>query len=169
MNDLERVVKLANLLVEQQGKVQDLEAQLKEAKANALRTEREDLPELMAECGLKSFTLEDGSSVQVKEEVEAAITELTRDRAMAWLTDNDFGGLIKTSVTVLFDRGEHEAARELALHLQSDYGRAEMKEVVHPATLKSFVKEQLAAGEPLPLDVFNVRPFNVAKITKGKK
>lgn len=169
MSDLERVVKLATLLTEQKAEVERLDQELKKAKEAAMRTEREDLPELMSECGLKSVTLEDGSTVVIKEEVDAAITEATRGRAMAWLTDNDFGGLIKTSVAVQFDRGMHEEATRLAQELQEKFGRAEMKEVVHPATLKSFVKEQLSAGQPIPLDIFNVRPYNVAKITRGKK
>ena len=169
MTELERVLTLANLLVSQKETVESLEEALKTAKANALRLEREDLPDLMSECGLKSFTMEDGSVVSVKQEVDAAITEATRQDALRWLVDNGFSGLIKTSVAVQFDRGSQEEAVELAAELRKQYGDAELKELVHPATLKSFVKEQLEDGAAIPLDFFNVRPYNVAKITKARK
>lgn len=171
MSDLDRVVKLATLLKEQQETVAELESKLKLAKADAFRTEREDLPELMLECGLRSFVLEDGSSVSIREEVDAAITATTKDRAMSWLEENNFGGLIKTSVEVQFDRGSHDDALALAQSMTDAYGACILKESVHPATLKSFVKEQLSEGQNVPMDVFNVRPYNIAKITppKGSK
>lgn len=168
MSDLKRVTQLAALLVEQNAKVKELKYQLKEAEEAARRTEQEDLPELMLECGLQSFVLEDGSKVSIREEVSTAITAANAKAAMGWLTDNDFGGIIKTVVSVKFDRGEYTTARELSDQLQSRYGAAELKESVHPATLKAFVKEQMAAGTAIPLELFSVHPYNIAKITKGK-
>lgn len=169
MSDLNRVGKLAQLLADQKDKVKQLEEQLKLAKAEALRTEREDLPDLMQECGLQSVTLEDGSKIEVREEVDAAITEATRSRAMAWLTDNDFGGLIKTVVSVEFERGLVSEARQLADNLNGEGLFANLKETVHPQTLRAFVREQMQDGRPIPVDLFNVHPYNIAKLTKGKK
>lgn len=168
MSELTRLVGLAELLVKQKSKVADLEDQLKAAKADAFRTEREDLPELMSEVGMSEFVLEDGSKVSVKEEVDASITEAKRDAAVAWLVDNGFGGLIKTTVTASFAKGDREAAVELAERMSQDGIIAELKEVVHPATLKSFVKEQLTNGEEIPFDTFSIRPYNIANISPAK-
>jgi len=168
VSELTRLVGLAELLVKQKSKVADLEDQLKAAKADAFRTEREDLPELMSEVGMSEFVLEDGSKVSVKEEVDASITEAKRDAAVAWLVDNGFGGLIKTTVTASFAKGDREAAVELAERMSQDGIIAELKEVVHPATLKSFVKEQLTNGEEIPFDTFSIRPYNIANISPAK-
>lgn len=164
MSEIKRLVALGELLAQQQARVKELEEELKAAKEAALRTEREDLPDLMIECGMQSFTLEDGSTVTIREEVDARITEATRAAALRWLTDNDYGGLIKTVVSLEFDRGERDSAVELA----SELGAA-LKETVHPATLKSFVRERMAEGAAIPADLFNIFPYNIAKLTKGKK
>lgn len=168
-SDLERVVQLATLLQEQKAEVERLTDELKQAKQAADRTEREDLPDLMLEVGIQSFTLKDGSKVEIQEQVSAAITAANHKRAMAWLTENDFGGLIKTVVEVQFDRGDHEHAAELVEELQGNHLAATMKETVHHATLRAFVREQMAAGATLPLDLFSVHPYNISKITKGRK
>jgi hypothetical protein len=160
---LERAVQLAELLVQLRENVADLERQLNVAKADMRRVEQEDLPELMAELGLETFRLKSGEVIEVKQEIDCAITEERRKSAHAWLTSHGFGGLIKAEVSVKFGRDEHEAALACA---NSTGG--ELTERVHPATLKSFVKEQLAAGKPIPFDLFGVHPYNKVKITLKK-
>jgi hypothetical protein len=169
VSDLKRIVVLANLLSEQQALVERLEEELKTAKAALLVTEREDLPTLMTELGLQEIKLDDGSIVKVVEDCSCGITEATRDRALRWLLDNDFGGLIKTQVAVAFGRGDHDAATKVFKALTKRYPDAALlKEEVHPSTLKSFVKEQLAAGSPIPMDLFNVHPYNKATLKRKK-
>jgi hypothetical protein len=162
---LKRVVSMATLMVQQAEAVKRLEATLKDAKAELLRMEREDLPELMREIGLSSVKLADGSTVEVVEDVECAISEERRPAAHAWLTEHGFGGLIKTQVITAFDRGELETAVEYAARASAAFPDhpALVKDTVHPATLKSFVKEQIAAGAALPYELFGVHPFSRAK------
>ncbi len=166
MNDLDRVKKLAKLLVKQQKDVADLNDKLKAAKKLALSTEREDLPMLMKELELTKFTLESGETISVDDDCDVAITAKTQRGAMAWLTKNDFGGIIKTAVTVEYGSGQKEEAAELYAELLEDDIPATLTEKVHPATLKSFVKEQLAKGAAIPMDLFNIRPFSKVKVTK---
>lgn len=167
MMDLTRIVSLAELLVEQQSEVDQLDAKLKEAKQRLQRTEREDLPDLMAEAGLTEIKLEDGSRVTIKEEVDAKITDKTRPQALKWLLENGFGGLIKTQVALAFGRGDHDAATTVRDQLSEEYDGVELKEEVHHSTLKAFVKERMAAGDKIPMDLFNVYPYNKAIIKKG--
>lgn len=166
MSDLARIVKLAELLVKQQQEVTEAEALLKKAKEAMLRTEREDLPTLMQEIGLQEMKLSDGQIVRLEEDLTTSITESTRPMALRWLLDNNFGGLIKTFVSVQFGRGEHDAAVQVRDELAGKYGDVTLKEDVHSSTLKSFVKEQLKAGTPVPFDLFNVFPFTKAVIRK---
>ena len=168
--DIARVTALAGLLVNTAARIAAIEAELAAAQANYLRVEREDLPELMREVGLTKLTLTDGTEVTLTEEVTAAITEERRQAAHAWLREHNFGGLIKTLLTVPFGRGEEDEARRMAERIAEEH-ECSLDEKVHPQTLKAFVREQVEDGKPLPFDLFGVHPFSRAKIkmAKGKK
>lgn len=168
-NDLQRALKLADILLQLRAKVEDLETQLTAAKADVRRIEQEDLPDLMQELGLETFKLKTGEVIEVKQDVDCSITEARRHDAHQWLIANGFGGLIKTEVVVAFGRGEHDAAEEFAGKLAEEGKDPNLVERVHPMTLKSFVKEQMAAGTALPFELFGVHPFNKVKITSAKK
>ena len=167
MSDLKRVVTLAELMVKQQALVEQLKKDLQQGQEALRRIEQEDLPELMRELGLNSFVLADGNKVEVVDEVDCSITEDRRASAHAWLSEHGFGGLIKTEVVVAFGRGEHDAAEELAETVAATGHNPEVIERVHPATLKSFIKEQMAAGHTVPFDTFGIRPYSKAKLKKG--
>lgn len=160
---IQRAVQLAELLLEARKKVDKLESELTTAKADVRRIEQEDLPELMQELGLETFRLKTGETIEVKLDVECGISEERRAAAHKWLTDNGFSGLIKTEVVVGFGRGEHDAALEFA----GKVGGTAV-ERVHPSTLKSFIKEQMEAGNAIPFDLFGIHPFNRVKVVNKK-
>ena len=169
MSDLQRVVQMAELLLKLRENVESLETQLEKAKTDMRRVEQVDLPDLMQELGLETFKLKSGETVEVKPEVECSITEEKRSAAHSWLVGKGFGGLIKTEVVVTFGRGEHDAAEDFAEEVTKQGKQPNLVERVHPSTLKSFVKEQMAAGNPVPFDLFGVHPYNKVKITAAKK
>lgn len=169
MSDLKRVIELATLMVAQRKKVDELTTDLEAAQRELRRIEQEDLPELMREIGMRSVTLDDGSIVEVVEDVQCGISEERRANAHAWLVANEFGGLIKTEVVTTFGRGEGDAAQEFAQTVAATTGQApQVVERVHPATLKSFIKEQLAAGTAVPFDLFGIHPFNKARLKPAR-
>lgn len=163
MSEIKRAVKLAELLIAKRKDVESLEQQLSLAKSDLQRIEQDDLPDLMMELELTTFTLSNGASVEVLQDVQCGISEERRRAAHDWLINNKFCGLIKTEVSVAFDRGGYEEAQRTAEQIGGS-----VKETVHPSTLKSFIKEQLAAGAPVPFELFGVRPFNRVKITLKK-
>lgn len=163
MSDIKRVTELAELVVVKRDEVAKLESQLVAAKSELLRLEQDDLPDLMLELGLSKFSMANGAAVEIQQDVQCGISEERRRAAHDWLVKNGFGGLIKTAVSVEFGVGELDAANRVA----EEIGGL-VKEAVHPSTLKSFVKEQLAAGKPLPFELFGVHPFNKVKITLKK-
>lgn len=163
MSDIQRAVKLAELLLQARANVESLDQQLATAKEDLRRIEQDDLPDLMMELGLTNFKLANGAAVEVVPDVQCGISEERRSAAHSWLTTHNFGGLIKTEVSVAFGKGELAAAQACAEKI----GGA-VKESVHPATLKIFIKEQMAAGSAVPFDLFGVRPFNKVKITLKK-
>ena len=70
---LATVSKLARSIKAKEQEVQSLDEQLKAAKKELLKLTDEELPASMAEVGLASFTLEDGSEVTVKPTYGASI------------------------------------------------------------------------------------------------
>lgn len=166
MSDLQRAVELANLLVAQSAKVDDLKSQLDDAKDELRRIECEDLPELMREIGLTSMTIP-GFKIDLSDEVDAGISERHRTAAHEWLSNHGFGGLIKTEVVVAFGRGEHDEALSFGEKVAEATGHMpQVVERVHPSTLKSFVKEQMTKGVALPFDLLGIYPYTKAKIKK---
>lgn len=168
---LARISDLARLMTEQQAEVSRIEDELSAAKRELLRTETEDLPELMRELGLGELKLTDGSKVTIKDDVHCGLSEERRAAGLAWLEEHDFGGMIKTELSISFGRGEAEIAAELAEKVAELVDRdVLLARNVHAATLKAFIKEQLALGAAGALDtdakaLFAVAPFARAKLT----
>jgi len=162
-----QVVTLAQRLIDEKAEVKRLDDEMKAAKKALLKTERSDLPDLMQELGLTQIKLENGMVVDVQEDCTASLTNETRGPALDWMIANEYGGLIKTEVTVAYGRGERDGAVELVKKLDAQDIRANLSETVHHSTLKSFVKERLAEGDAIPMDLFNVYPFNKATVKKG--
>jgi hypothetical protein len=168
MSDLQRVATMARQLTEVQDAISELTERLSEAKREERRISEEDLPQLMAEVGLSELTLASGEKVEITEQVQAAITEANLPAAVNWLVEHGFGGIVKTRIMVDYDYTERGEALA-AFQEQAQYHQTELKETVHPATLKSFVREQLEAGNNVPMDLFSVHPFSKAKIKRAKK
>jgi len=173
-DQLKRITAMAEQLLAAQDEVKRLTDALANAKADQNRLEQEDLPELMREVGLKSFKLEDGREIELVDEVSCAITEANHSAAMKWLEDHKFGGLIKTNILFSFGRDQRDQAIKLAKEFQDEARKLELaidsvvKEGVYAATLKSFVKEQMAKGENLPADIFSIHPYSKVKVSKAK-
>jgi len=170
-DSLTRLKTMVDQLLEATDEVKRLNDALAEAKRNKLALEQEDLPELMRELGFDSVTV-DGRVVTVVEDLSCSITQANSSRALEWLTNNGFGGLIKTKLEVAFNRDEYELAQTVAdslVGLGQEMGMdfiPALQETVHPATLKSFIKEELEKGRAVPFDLFSVHPYNRVKITK---
>ena len=171
-SELERVNALVQVFREQNARVDELEKALKAAKEAARRIETEDLPELMREVcpGINLVRLDDGDTVELTEDIQCGISEERKARAHAWLIENGFGGLIKTSVSAAFGKEERDKAVDAADKLSKIIDApVELDESVHSGTLKSFLKEQLEAGKKIPFDLFGIFVFNRVKVKEPKR
>ncbi len=162
---------MADLCAEQaslEEEIRQLEEQLK-AKAKAARKlSQEIIPAKMSELGLESLTLKDGSSVKVKQLVQASIPVRYREEAYEWLRENGLGDLIKNEVTVAFGRSEDNKAQQYAVLAQGQGYEPIQKLKVEPMTLKALVRERVEAGLDMPSDLFNLFTSNRTKITRNK-
>lgn len=174
-DQLERIMTMAEQLLQTQGRVKQLTDELADTKREMSRLEQEDLPELMREVGFSSFCLNDGSIVELTDDLSCGIADANRREAMAWLDSNGFGGLIKTKLEIIFNREDREFAIKLADRMADEAEKEEViidREVVenvHAATLKKFIKEEMEKGNAVPFDLFSIHPYSKVKIKKGKK
>ena len=161
---VDQIANMAKQLIAENESVSNLEITLKEAKERSRVLREETIPSAMQEEGLTSFKLSSGQEITIRQEVYASIPAQHVTEAFAWLNDHGFGGLIKTTVTTEYGKGDSEAAVQLANDLTSKGLQTSFNEKVHPSTLKSFLKEQINAGTNIPLAIFGANPVFKAVI-----
>lgn len=165
--DMSRLGKLADMLVRLERRKTDVEAELKDIDKQIQQVQEHEIPALMAELGVKSFKLENGAEVSVKNYYSASINKERQEEAFAWLNDHGFGDLIKNVVSTSFGRGQESAAEQFAKDCYERGLNAAMKKWVEPMTLKAFAKEQIEKGDSLPDELFGVYVGQKATIKKG--
>ena len=166
---LKQLSTYADLALQQQADITELEEKLKAAKERYKRTIENDIPEIMNELGVKAFDAA-GLKITLKREVFASIKPENEEAAFQWLEDNDLGSIIKDQFTVAFGRGENLSAEQLAERLSDMEHPYKRKRSVHPGTLRSTIRELIGDAEEeseVPYDTFGVFVKNTAKIKIG--
>jgi F0F1-type ATP synthase delta subunit len=105
-NDLQGIAQMARRAKSLEKEIEDYEAELKQRKEQFRKLTEEAIPEALTGLGLKSFKMEDGSSIEVKAFYSASITEARRAEAFQWLRENGYDDIIKNTISVRFGRGE---------------------------------------------------------------
>ena len=157
---------LCQVLKDSEQLADSLEESLKFAKERVRYYQEEAIPTAMQEIGLTSATLETGEKLTIKQDVYASIAVADREIAYEWLETNGFGGLIKIEVAVAFGRDESDKAENLVKFLLTKNLEPTFGKSVNAQTLKAFLREQIAAGSKIPLELFGARPVWVAKLSK---
>lgn len=130
-----------------------------------LRTVSEDeLPAALAEAGIKSITLPDGSVVTVKDDYYCSLTGKYRDPALAWLREQGHDAVITRAFAVRFGKGEEKSAERLEKLLGQRKFPYKAADEVNTGTFKAIVREQVEAGERVPLVRLGVRVVPQAHI-----
>jgi hypothetical protein len=143
-----------------------LETQLKETKELQRFQQTEVVPGMMQELGINSFELDNGYKVSIKDEYYAKIPEAFQYECFEWLRKNELDGIIKTAVSLNFGKGEDEEAQGLIDWMTENGLTPNVKETVHPQTLKAFVKERLSNGLELPVEYFGASVVKTTVISK---
>ena len=151
---LDTVAGLARKIKYQQDKVERLDRELKDEKQALLKLTDEDLPSTMADLGLSKFSLDDGSTVEVKPTYGASILVKDRPAAYEWLRENGFDDIIKNVISCQFGRGEDDQASAFHAFASQQGYPADQNESIHASTLKAFVKERIETGEDFPHTLF---------------
>ena len=165
---LSSVATLARRIRDTEDEIAKAEEFLKERKAKLIKMTDEDLPAVMEELGLKAFTLEDGSKIDIKPLYGASIPGARKEEAFEWLRENGFDDIIKNDVICTFGRGEDDKAAEFAKAARERGLSPEQKQLVHAQTLKAWVRERVENGESFPMELFGAFVGQRATIKKGK-
>ena len=142
------------------------EKQIKEKKKHLEYLSGEIIPTMLSEMGLSSLKLADGSSVEVKTNYSATITQANKEAAFNWLRENGLGDIIKNEISVSFGRNEDNKAADYAELAKGQGLEPQQKLKVEPMTLKALVRERLEAGKEMPTELFNIFVGNKTTIKR---
>jgi hypothetical protein len=151
--------KLADKIKELQAHQKQLEVQedsIKQKKKDIDHLSGEIIPTMLSEMGLSFLKLQDGSSVEVKTNYSATITQANKEAAFNWLRENGLSDIIKNEISVSFGRNEDNKAADYAELAKGQGLEPQQKLKVEPMTLKALVRERIEAGKEMPTELFNV-------------
>ena len=154
--ELSIVSALANKQLQLATEVANLEAELKAKKEEFRTTSEQELPDAMQAAGLTQIKLSTGENITINEFYNAHISKANQEIAYNWLMKNGHEGLIKNEVSLKFGREESEVVEQTVSALQSRGLSPEVRQSVHPSTLKAFVKEQFTSGNDIPTEPFGI-------------
>jgi hypothetical protein len=167
--DLKLISALANAQLKLERDIAESELRTQVLKEQHREVAQDKLPEAMAACGVKDFTLQDGSKVEVKDDIATSIKADARPAALQWLTDQGHGSIIKHEVSCAFGRGEGDGA-EAALNLLEAAGFSPSdKESVNHQTLQAWGRRMAEEGIRPPEEFFHSFDIHIAKIKAAKK
>ena len=161
--------KLADKIKElqaQQEQLQQQEDAVKQKKKDIEHLSGEVIPTMLSEMGLSFLKLQDGSSVEVKTNYSATITQANKEAAFNWLRENGLGDIIKNEISVSFGRNEDNKAADYAELAKSQGLDPRQKLKVEPMTLKALVRERIEAGKEMPTEIFNIFVGNKTTIKR---
>jgi hypothetical protein len=164
--ELTIVSDLANKQLKLASEVSELEADLKAKKEELRLTSEQELPDAMQQAGLTQIKLSSGENITISEFYNAHISKANQEKAYEWLVTNGHEGLIKNEVLLKFGREETEVVDQTVFALQSRGLSPEVRQSVHPSTLKAFVKEQITNGNDIPTEPFGIYIGTKATIKK---
>lgn len=164
--ELSLVSTLANKQLQLAQELLELEEAVKAKKEEFRLTSEQELPEAMQTAGLTEIVLSTGEKISVTEFYNAHISKANQELAYQWLVENGHEGLIKNEVSLKFGREEGQVVDETVMALKSRGLSPEVKQSVHPSTLKAFVKEQLTSGKDIPTEPFGIYIGSKAIIKK---
>ena len=167
---LESVAELLRLQLKIESQIEDTENHLKDLKEELRKLSGETIPTKMAELGMTSTTMSDGSEVKIVEDIYVSIPKDPQKSAACyeWLEDNGLGDIIKNQVGISFGKGESNMATHLQETIKEMGLIPEVKVSVHPSTLKATIKKWHEEGKSVPDNTFSLFIGQKTKVTKKK-
>lgn len=136
--------------------VESAEEALKALKAARDKVAKVDLPEALEGAGLQELKLANGRKLGVKETLYAEMPKdrVKRNEAASWMERHNHAALIKTEVTIQFDRGDGDLAKDTAELLKARGLTPVVAETMNTASVKAAINEMREQGVEVPLNLF---------------
>ena len=144
--------------------IAELEEQIKKKREKADKISSEIIPNMLAEQGISSLKLADGSSVDVRKSYNCTIKKDEMESAYNWLRENQLGDIIKNEVSVQFGRGEDNKAEQYASLARGQGYDPDRKVTVHAGTLRTTLRDYHERGGSIPAELFNTFEGNQTEI-----
>lgn len=150
----QKVLDLVKEMVDLEKKIGDLSVQLEALQKKKKEVEELKLPLAMDEANISELKLATGQKLSLKPIIATSIPKENEGQAYDWMRDNNYGDLIKRTVSSDFGRGEDQKASELIELLTKQGFSVKDKSGVHFQTLQAWGKEQYNKGVTLPANLF---------------
>ncbi len=156
--DLNALATHVTKILELDDQIEHQENILKEYKTQRDKISSETIPALLAEQGLQSLKLADGTVLEVNKKYSCTLPKDPQKKAAAyqWLRDQGLDDIIKNEVSVTFGRGEDDKANQLMDLAAGNGYEPNQREKVEPMTLKALYRERVEAGLDMPSDFFHL-------------
>ena len=168
-NILAQIARTVREAREARDRVKVKEEELKSAQQHLRTLEEYAIPELMREAGQVKLRTVDGYDVELTETLRASIPSANLHAAIAWLVEHNQGAIVKRDIRLQFGKGE-DARADHALEIILEEGYTpEDKSSVHPQTLAAVIREMVAAGIDVPMELLGAHVQSAVKIKEVKK
>lgn len=149
--------------------VTQAEEALKAAQQRVRTLEEFTLPEMLRAAGQQMMRTADGDTVELSETLHASIPAANMPQALTWLIEHGQSAIIKRDLSLKFGKSEDEKAnRALALILEAGFTPQD-KQTVHPQSLAAVLRELLAEGVDVPLELLGAHVRAVVKVKPPKR
>lgn len=160
---LHQIIQLANELRTTSEEADKLAADLKLKQERLKQLAEDHLPLLMTSVGLTELQLVGGGRIKIKPDYYGSVAQTRMTEAFNWLSQRNMAGIVKSAFTL----ETTEISEEEIKKIEEDTGfPVSVKRTIHPATLKSFVKERMEANDPeFPKELFAASMVQKAVLT----
>lgn len=148
--------------------LEDLEKQVKKKKEEYDNLSSEVIPDILAEQGITSIKLSDGSTIEVRKVFSCTIPKdpNKKEACYEWLRQNDLGDIVKNNVSVDFGKGEDDRAKNFFGSAVNQGFEPNQSTKVESSTLRALYRERVEAGLDMPSDLFHLYVKDQTKISR---
>jgi hypothetical protein len=143
-DDLKTLSTLCDRLKEKRKEIALMELQLKSLKETERKLGQEEIPNLLFSKGISSLSLEDGSTVTVRESVKVSIAKTDKQKraeAFKWIIENGGAGIIKRELRI------EEPEQQTITFLKDNSIAFDDKKDIHHSTLKAWFSSKLGISK----------------------
>lgn len=169
--DLKSLLVKAEELVGIQSQIEDLDQLLKTLNGRAIALKTKEIPEEMSAVGLTEFKTPDGSTIKVEDFVSGSLPKEVEPRAKALGKVVEMGGegIIKNTITLEFERSQHNEALSVADDLRKQGFDPVVKSDIHPQRYLGWVRECLRNGTEVDAATLGIFVGRNTKVQLKKK